>query len=48
VTFLLEELKSRFGLSITGESRGGSSDFLGSFYGSIEENRRMFSGFKSV
>jgi hypothetical protein len=48
VSFLLEDLKSRFVLSITRERRGGSLDFLGSFDGSIEEYRRMFSGFKSV
>jgi len=48
MSFLMEDRNGGFVFSITGESKGGSPDFLGFFDGSIEEYRRMFLIFKSV
>ena len=48
MSFLMEDLNGVFSFSIIGESKGGSPDFQGFFYGSIEEYRRMFLGFKTM
>ena len=48
MSFLMEDLNGVFSFSITGESKGGSLDFLAFFYGSIEEYIIMFLGFKTM